>query len=75
MAYVDIRSPFGGAISALTRNLSALGASVMTTRNFSVTHVIFRKGNPDTKHWAEKRGIFLVTPAWVAACSKEGVFS
>lgn len=73
VAYVDIRSPLGGAISALTRNLTTLGAIVMSTRNSSVTHVIFRKGDPDTKYWAEKRGLFIVTPAWVTACSKERV--
>uniref|UniRef100_A0A158QFA4 BRCT domain-containing protein n=2 Tax=Hymenolepis diminuta TaxID=6216 RepID=A0A158QFA4_HYMDI len=73
VAYVDIRSPLGGAISALTRNLTTLGATVMSTRNSSVTHVIFRKGDPDTKYWAEKRGLFIVTPAWVTACSKEKI--
>nr|CDS25743.1 mitotic and DNA damage checkpoint protein hus1 [Hymenolepis microstoma] len=73
VAYVDIRSPLGGAISALTRNLTNLGATVMSTRNSSVTHVIFRKGDPDTKYWAEKRGIFIVTPAWVSACIKEKI--
>ncbi|VDO09759.1 unnamed protein product [Rodentolepis nana] len=73
VAYVDIRSPLGGAVSALTRNLTTLGATVMSTRNSSVTHVIFCKGDPDTMYWAEKRGIFIVTPAWVSACSKEKI--
>ncbi|KAM7538413.1 hypothetical protein Aperf_G00000079233 [Anoplocephala perfoliata] len=70
-AYVDIRSPFGGGGSIITQRLLSLGATVEMTRNSSVTHVIFRNGDPATKFWAEKRGIYIVTPTWIKACIDE----
>lgn len=73
IAYVDIRSPFGGGGSVMAQRLLSLGATVEMTRNNSVTHVIFRNGDPATKFWAEKRGIYIVTPAWVKACVDEKV--
>uniref|UniRef100_A0A5K3EPW1 BRCT domain-containing protein n=2 Tax=Mesocestoides corti TaxID=53468 RepID=A0A5K3EPW1_MESCO len=68
VAYVDIRSPFGNPENVVAERLSSLGAIVERTRSAFVTHVVFRNGDPMTRLWAEKRGINLVTPAWVKAC-------
>ena len=70
---MDIRSPFGNPGMTISQRLISLGATVETTRNAYVTHVIFRNGDPMTKLWAEKRGLSLVTPAWVKACAEEKV--
>ncbi|KAL5111050.1 Microcephalin [Taenia crassiceps] len=71
VAYVDIRSPFGNPAFVVTRRLISLGATIETTRNAYVTHVIFRYGDPMTKLWAEKRGLCIVAPAWVKACVEQ----
>ncbi|KAH9282364.1 Microcephalin [Echinococcus granulosus] len=71
VAYVDIRSPFGNPAFVVSRRLTSLGATVETTRNAYVTHVIFRYGDPMTKLWAEKRGLCVVAPAWVKACVQQ----
>lgn len=70
---MDIRSPFGNPAFVVTRRLISLGATVETTRNTYVTHVIFRYGDPMTKLWAEKRGLCIVAPAWVKACVEQKV--
>ncbi|VDK32981.1 unnamed protein product [Taenia asiatica] len=71
VAYVDIRSPFGNPAFVVTRRLISLGATVESTRNAYVTHVIFRYGDPMTKLWAEKRGLCIVAPTWVKACVEQ----
>ncbi|BHF64121.1 BRCA1 associated RING domain 1 [Sparganum proliferum] len=73
VAYVDVRSPIGNPGLTMTERLRLYGAQVENTRSAAVTHVIFRNGDPSTRAWAEKRGIMLVTPAWLKACIDRGV--
>uniref|UniRef100_A0A0X3NRH7 BRCT domain-containing protein n=1 Tax=Schistocephalus solidus TaxID=70667 RepID=A0A0X3NRH7_SCHSO len=68
VAYVDVRSPIGNPGLTMTERLQLHGAQVESTRSAAVTHVIFRNGDPSTRAWAEKRGLMLVTPAWLKAC-------
>nr|VZI27169.1 unnamed protein product [Spirometra erinaceieuropaei] len=73
VAYVDVRSPIGNPGLTMTERLRLYGAQVESTRSAAVTHVIFRNGDPSTRAWAEKRGLMLVTPAWLKACIDRGV--
>ncbi|VDN16362.1 unnamed protein product [Dibothriocephalus latus] len=73
VAYVDVRSPIGNPGLVMTERLRLHGAQVESTRSAAVTHVIFRNGDPSTRAWAEKRGLMLVTPAWLKACIDRGV--
>ncbi|CAL8086977.1 unnamed protein product [Calicophoron daubneyi] len=68
VAYIDVKSSFGNPALAISSRLARLGAHVSMSLNSSVTHIIFRNGSDETKCLAKKRGLFLVSPAWVKYC-------
>ncbi|GAB6033458.1 BRCA1 associated RING domain 1 [Chamberlinius hualienensis] len=72
IAYVDIRSGEENRTETFKYLLRTMGATVTPGLNKTVTHVIFRDGPKKTYEKAKKRGLFILSAAWVSSCLKNG---
>ena len=73
VAFVEVRTDCDDISNEIAREMKEIGASISTTRNPKVTHVIFRNGTLRTSNWAKKREIPLIDLGWLAACTKNKV--
>ena len=48
-----------------------LGATIATTMNDNVTHVLARSDNTEKVKWGRKRGLFIVNGNWLRECAMQ----
>lgn len=68
VGFVDVHSGHVNCSKSVSKLLEQLGATVSTTFNKTVTHVIFKEGGQGTYNKARKRGVPLLAVSWIQSC-------
>lgn len=71
VVYVEVRSEMEDLSKLFGEHLLYLGATVASTLNKKITHVVFKGGRESTFQKATKRKIPVVSVVWVDRCKTE----